>query len=91
MSLNEDVDRVPVMVDSSPEMVTLAPDSHEHFVQMPDVALSALPTAKLASAVESELPTPQPYAPVGDDHAAFREQLFDVSEAQRQSVICHTA
>jgi hypothetical protein len=82
MLLNQDVDHIPILVDGSPEIVTLAPDVHEQLVQMPDVSSSTLPTSEVASVVESELLTPLPNGLVGDDDSAFREEVLDVSKAQ---------
>jgi len=40
--LNQDVDHLAILIDRSPEVVLLAVDSHEEFVQMPGIAQTTL-------------------------------------------------
>ncbi len=40
--LDEDVDHVAVLVDRTPEIVSLTPEGHEEFVQVPGVAQATL-------------------------------------------------
>jgi hypothetical protein len=82
VSLNEDVNHIPILVNGSPEVVTLASYSHEHFVQVPDIAISALATSEVPSVVRPEHPTPLTYSLVGDESTAFRKEVLDISEAQ---------
>jgi len=82
VTLNQDVDHVPILVDGPPEVVTLAPDLPEDFVQVPDVALSVLATSEVPREFGAELHTPLTYSLVADDNSAFRKEVLDVSEAQ---------
>jgi hypothetical protein len=82
VTLNQDVDLFPILVHGPPEIVTLTSDSHEQFVQVPDVALSALATSEAPRVFGTELHTPLPYGLVTHDDAAFRKEVLDVSEAQ---------
>jgi hypothetical protein len=38
VTLNQDVDHIPILVDRPPEIVALTLDVHEDFVQMPHVS-----------------------------------------------------
>ena len=57
ISLNQDVNHVPVLVDSAPEIVTLTLDVHEDFIQVPHVAEPTLATLEIPCVLGSELPT----------------------------------
>ena len=82
MLLNEDVDHIPILVNSPPQIMPLALNVHEELVQVPDVSHTTLPTPEVPCVVESELLTPLPNGLVGDDDSAFRKEVLDVSEAQ---------
>jgi hypothetical protein len=45
ISLNQENDHVPVLVDSPPEIMALTPDLHEDLIQMPRFAFVRSPTA----------------------------------------------
>jgi hypothetical protein len=49
--LNQDVDHVTVLIHGAPEILVLAVDSHEDFVQVPDIAEAALAALELSSIV----------------------------------------
>jgi hypothetical protein len=87
MPLNEDVDHIPILVDSPPKIVPLALDVHEELVQVPGVSHATLPTSEVPCVLRSELPTPLPDGLVGDDDPPLRQEFFDVAEAQTESVI----
>jgi len=84
LSLNEYVDHVSILIDGPPEIVALALDVDEDFVQVPDVSQSTL---ELSCVLGPELPAPLPDGLIGDDDSAFRQEFFDVAEAQTESVI----
>jgi hypothetical protein len=87
MLLNKDVDHIPVLVDSPPEIVPLALDVHEELVQVPDVSHTTSPTPEVPSVVESECLTPLPNGLVGDDDSPLCQELLNISEAQTESMI----
>jgi hypothetical protein len=87
MFLNEDVDHIPILALSPPEIVPLAMDVHEELVQVPDVSRTTLPTPQVPCVVESELLTPLPNGLVGDDDSPFRQELLNISEAQTESMV----
>jgi hypothetical protein len=87
MWLNEDIDHIPILIDSTPEIVPLALDVHEELVHVPDVSLTTLPTSEAPSVVESELLTPLANGLMGDDDSPLCQELLNISEAQTESVI----
>jgi hypothetical protein len=87
MPLNQDVDRVSILVYRTPEIVPLSLDVHEELIQVPDVSEPSLPTPESPGVVWAELPTPLPDGLVGDDDSSFRQELLNVSEAQAESMV----
>ncbi len=65
--LDKDVDHVAVLVDRTPEIVSLALDGHEEFVQVPGVAQATLSPLEGTGVLRAEFPTPLPNALVGDN------------------------
>jgi hypothetical protein len=87
MFLNEDVDLFPILVHGPPEIVPLALDLHEDFIQVPHVSQTTLVMSKHPRVLRPELPTPLPNSLVGDDNPALRQEFLDVAEAQGESVV----
>jgi hypothetical protein len=87
MSLNEDVDLFPILVHGPPEIVPLALDLHEDFIQVPHVSQTTLVMSKHPRVLRPELPAPLPNSLVGDDNPALRQEFLDVAEAQGESVV----
>src|SRR5215469_14067377 len=79
--LHQDVNYVAVLIDRAPEILQVAVDSKEDFVQMPVVPEPALSSLQLVDIICAELLAPQPDGFVGYDNAAFRQKIFDISEA----------
>ncbi len=65
--LEQDVDHVAVLVDRTPEIVALALDAHEEFVQVPRIAQPTLSPLEPTSILRTEFQTPPPDALVGDN------------------------
>jgi hypothetical protein len=64
-----------------------AVDFHEDFVQIPSIPETTLLLLETPSKVGSEFPTPTPDGFVGNNNAAFGEEIFDITEAQTEAVI----
>ena len=84
--LNQDVDPVAVLIDGAPEILLLAVDSNEDFVQVPDIAAAALTPLQFSGIVRTEFPTPQSNRFIRDDDSAFGEKILDISEAQAETM-----
>ena len=85
--LDENVDQVAVLIHRAPEILALTIDRHEDFVQEPRIAESTLPALQAPRVVRAELPAPLPNRFVRDDDASFRQQIFDIPEAQAVPVV----
>jgi hypothetical protein len=87
MPLNEDIDHIPVLIDSPPEIVPLTLDVHEELVQVPDVSPTTLPAPKVLGVVEPELLTPLANGLMGHDDSPLCQEVLDIAEAQTESMI----
>ena len=85
--LQQDVDDLAVLVDGPPEVLALAADGHEQFVQMPGVADGPGPTPEPSRVGGAEGLAPVPDGLVRDGDAALGEEVFDVAEAEGEPVV----
>jgi len=85
--LNQDVDHISVLIDCSPQVVLLAVDSHEDFIQMPDIAEATLSSLEFPRIGRTELLAPMSNRFIGDDDSALSKKIFDVAETQTETVI----
>src|SRR4030095_16516881 len=58
--LDKNIDYIPVLVNCAPEILSLTPDSHEEFVQMPSITQAALSLLECPGVLGAELLTPLP-------------------------------
>ena len=65
--LDEDVDHITVLVNGAPEIVSLTPNVHEEFIQVPRIAQATLSPIEGTGVRGAELSTPLPDALVGDN------------------------
>jgi len=56
--LDKNIDYVPVLVNRAPEILSVTPDSHEEFVQMPSITQAALSSLECPGVLGAELQTP---------------------------------
>ena len=84
--LNQDVDHVTVLIHGAPEILLLAVDSNEEFVQVPNIAEPALTPLQVSGIFGTELLTPDSDCFVRDDDSTFGEKILDVSEAQAETM-----
>jgi CheY-like chemotaxis protein len=85
--LEQDVDDLAILVDSPPEILTLAANRHEEFVQMPRVADGPRPTPEPPRVGRTEDLAPVPDGLVRQRDAALGEEVFDVAEAEGEPVV----
>ncbi len=85
--LDEDVDHVAVLVHGTPELLPLPPDGHQELVQVPGVAQEPWSPPERPGILGTELPTPLPDALVGDGDPQFCEEIFDIPEAQTETML----
>ena len=85
--LAQDVDDLAILVDSPPEVQALAADRHEKFVQMPRIADGPRPTSESSRVGRTERLAPLADGLVRHRDAALGEEVFDVAEAEGESVL----
>ena len=86
-TLHQDVESIAVLIERPPEITTLAVDSDEYFVEEPRIAWPSLPLAQGSSIGASELETPLPDRLVADSDSTLGQEIFDIPEAQAETVI----
>ena len=80
--MDEDVEDITILVNGSPQVVSVASNGDEDFVKEPGVSESTLPPPKLGRVLRSELRAPVPDRLVGNDHAALCQKVFHIAEAE---------
>ena len=86
-ALDQDVDRIAVLIHGSPQVVALTLDRDEEFIQVPGVAQTTLPSFQGSSVSRAEFATPLPNRLVGDNDTALSQQILDVAEAEGEPVM----
>jgi hypothetical protein len=85
--LNQDVDHVAVLVHGTPEILLLAIDPNEDFVQVPNISEAALTPLQFSGIVRTELLTPESNRFIRDDDSAFGQKILNISEAQAETMV----
>ena len=85
--LDEDIDDISVLVNSAPEILPLTVDRQEEFVQVPSVAQATFSALELSGVLRTKLPRPLSDGLVGHDDAPLGEEIFDIPEAQTESIV----
>ncbi len=75
------------MVDGAPEIIALASDADEQFIQMPRVTWVATSMSQLLRERLAKRETPQADGFMADDHAAFGQQFLNLPEAEAKAII----
>ncbi len=85
--LDQDIDHIPILVDSTPKIVALPVDRDENLVQEPGVTQLAALASRPARVLGAELGTPTPDRLIRNNHSALRQEVLDVPEAQAEAVV----
>ena len=85
--LQQNVDDITVLVNGTPKILLLTVNPDEQFVQIPSVPETTLLFLETPSKVGSEFPAPSPDGFIGNNNPAFGEEIFDITEAQAETVI----
>ena len=85
--LNQDVDHVAVLVHGTPQILLLAVDSNQDFVQVPNITKAALPPFQFSGIFRTELLRPESNRFIRDDDSPFGEKILDISEAQAETMV----
>src|SRR5262245_47250726 len=87
MGLYQDVDDVAVLIHGTPEVLQLAVNSHEHFVQIPSIPQPTLASFQSPCILHPEFDRPLSDRFVRHVYSALSEQILDVPETQTESII----
>jgi hypothetical protein len=85
--LDQNINHVTILVDSPPQILSLALDSHEQFIQVPHVAQATLSSPQSPGVFNTKLPTPLSDGFIADCDASLCQKIFHISEAQAESVV----
>src|SRR4030095_7297075 len=69
------------------QILTLALDSHEQFIQVPGVTQATPPSPERPGVFDTKLPTPLSDGFVADCDTPLCQKIFHISEAQAKSVV----
>jgi hypothetical protein len=85
--LQQDVNDLAVLADGPPQVLALAADRDEQFVEMPGVADRAGAASEASGVGAAERLAPAPDRLVGYGDATLGQEIFDVTEAEDEPVI----
>jgi hypothetical protein len=86
-ALHQNVEHVVVLVDGTPQVMALAIDRQEDFIQMPFVSRARPSVLQLIGVVLPKLQTPLADGLVRHSDAALKQELLYVAVAQREAII----
>ena len=85
--LHQDVQHDPMLIDRTPEIVLHTVQAEKHLIQMPRIAWPRPASMQPPGKVSTELAAPEADALVGDHHAPFSQDQFDVAQAEAEQMI----
>src|SRR5438093_1163430 len=83
-TLYQDIKAIPVLIDRPPEIMSLALDGEKDLIEMPLVTRPRPSTPELSGILLTKLTTPLANGFIGHNDAAFKEQFFNIAEAQAE-------
>jgi len=86
-TLNKDIDHFAILINSSPQVVLLSVYLDKYLIKIKRIAKPAVLLLELTSISGSKLDTTQSDRLIADRDALFCQLVFDVTEAQIESVI----
>jgi hypothetical protein len=85
--LQKHIDHLPVLVDSSPQIVLFALNFHEDLIYIESITIALVLSAKSSWEFGPELRAPKPDSLIANRYAPFRHQILDISMAQIEPVV----
>jgi hypothetical protein len=76
-----------ILIHSTPEVVLLAVDFDENFINVESIAVASVLSLQSACVNGTELDAPKADRFAGDRDAAFCQQVFDISMAQIEAIV----
>jgi hypothetical protein len=79
--LQQNIDDIAILIHRTTQILLLAVDPDEEFVQIPGITDGSLFLFKTSGKVRSELPAPLPDGLVRNNNSAFGQKIFNITEA----------
>lgn len=86
-TLHENVDRIPILINGTPELLPFPFNGDEHLVDVPPVSRAALSCLKRMRIGKSKLPAPWANRFVGNHAAMVGHQCFDLSDTEVEPMV----
>jgi len=86
-ALDENINRITVLVHSSSRIVTLSLNGDTYFIKVLGIPQATLSFLELVCIDRTKLLTPLANGFVGDGDVSFRQEFFDFTEAQTESMV----
>jgi hypothetical protein len=86
-TLHQNINRVAVLIDGTPQMLALPLNGDKDFVAMSRIAKAALPFFECSSIVRPKLLTPWPNRFIRDGDPTFDEEFFDFTKAEAEPMV----
>jgi hypothetical protein len=83
----KDINNIPILIHRTPQVVALTSDLNEHFINVPDIPKPSLFPAQRSSIGRPKLDTPTSNCLVGDGNTPFSKKVFDITEAECESMV----
>ncbi len=86
-ALHQNINAIAVLIDGTPQILALPLDGHKDFVDMPGIPQPSLSFFKFTRLGRPKLLTPLADRFIRNGDTTFGQQLFDLTEAQREAVV----
>jgi hypothetical protein len=86
-ALHQNIENVPALVNGAPEVIPLAIDREEDFIQVPRVAGFRPAAPELMGILLPKLAAPLADRLIVDDHSTLEKEFFDITIAQAEAEI----
>ncbi len=86
-ALNQDIQYVAVLIDCPPQVLRLAIDFQEHFIEEPLVAWPSPSASELVGVRLAEFARPLAYCFVGDDDAALSQEFLHIAITEAKAEV----
>jgi hypothetical protein len=86
-TLHENIEDIPIMIDSAPQIVALTMDRQKHLIERLCIPRSRTSMSQFVGIVLSELDAPLAHGFTRDDDSPGEQPLFDLATAQAKAAI----
>src|SRR5262245_10686820 len=81
-ALHQDIQHVPLLLNCPPQIVMFALDGQKHLIEVPFIAEPGTAATELIRILLAELAAPFADRLIGHYDSTFKQQLFDIAEAE---------